>query len=330
MDVTDNFINYTGIDRDVFYSVGISPCLLTARQIAERADFITKKLCACEYGYVGYGRFVHGYKVMNRETCSALDDEVGNFLVDCTTRVRDFKKIVTHEHYHLIAAFLFGLIEAVSRQHGQMKKDRRRFDVNPLLLSGSLSTPSFSSSSSSSSSTEEPTLSAAIKHRVEKECKRAQNEKRSRPVVGNVQRRLSNDTGTIMVPLGFSERYISEVATVAKLTEYTDIAKRHRDQLFAQTKEMRKRFSEEALQAENIGRNINDISTAYSEFLRILASQSDNVREINETAKEAVEEVTETAEMLGLTLERSKSHNVGMITFYLVLGILLLFIDWIS
>ena len=123
---------------------------------------------------------------------------------------------------------------------------------------------------------------------------------------------------------------MSEVASSSKLKEYDAIATSHRNKSLKDTRDLRKKFSQEAEEALNIGRNISDISETFTEFLAILASQQEDVQEIHDAAKVAADEVGETERELALTLERSKSHNMTMISLYVILGLVVLLFDLIS
>lgn len=336
MDVTNVFRELTsssGPDRNALLLT--NPLLLAAMRALERIERMRTKLAETDYTYVDYDRFLRRGGViggMSQEKREMLDMEVQTFLIECTTSLKEFKRLTgannsdgsKGEHFSQISGFLFDRLHALSTAFTQMKRRHRRYNVNPMRLFGDMQ------------ARDDPALNTVVAAaspppKAQKGSKANSNATSEGASISSSLSSSSAGSGEGGgVAADFAERYTSEVATTAKLREYDRIASNHREKYLRETKELRNKFSQEAMEAESISRNINDIGDAFTEFLAVLASQQESVQEIHEAAQVAREEVSETAQELNLTLERSKSHNATMISIYVGLTLLLLFIDWIS
>jgi len=127
-----------------------------------------------------------------------------------------------------------------------------------------------------------------------------------------------------------AERYESEIATISKMKEYTDISLTQKEKLFQQNRQMRHKFSEEVLEAKKLENTVSTISSMISEFLEILQSQSETVQDMHKAGKDATAHVEQVDEELVLTIQRTQSHSTMMISVIVFFSILLIFLDYLT
>jgi hypothetical protein len=296
--------------------------LQTAVRVLQRVTEMEERIAQVHYAYVDFDKYLRRGGVeaggMTAAARASFDGEVQAFLVRCTASLKEFKRVAAgSEHYMQVSLFLLDRLHGVSGAFTRMKKQQRQYDVDPIKLLTVMEgreDGKFRDVVSSSSA-------SSHKH-AQAEAKRASAKDKKAPG--------GTDASGASVPPDFADRYVSEVASSSKLKEYDAIATSHRSKYLNETRDLRKKFSQEAEEALNIGRNISDISETFTEFLAILASQQEDVQEIHDAAKVAADEVGETERELALTLERSKSHNMTMISLYIILGLIVLFFDLIS
>jgi len=132
------------------------------------------------------------------------------------------------------------------------------------------------------------------------------------------------------IPKSFASRYEGELGPPSKIAEYSNIAKSHRIELLKETKYLRQKFSHDLQQANDIEKTVNSISNMLGEFVRILQSQSGTVEDAHTTSKAATRNITQTADELLLTIERSQSHQRNIVVITILLALLLLFLDFIT
>ena len=129
---------------------------------------------------------------------------------------------------------------------------------------------------------------------------------------------------------GFADRYVSEVAPPKQLQVYVGFAEQHKKLLERENRELRERFSEELLEAEEVEKSVQSIAVLMSEFSRMISVQSSDVDFVHQSAKSSTEFVKETEMQLDLTIDRSKSSQRNMIIVTLGLAILLLILDYLT
>jgi len=127
-----------------------------------------------------------------------------------------------------------------------------------------------------------------------------------------------------------AERYESEIATLSKMKEYKDISSKQKDKLFHQNRMMRQKFSEEVLEAKKLEKTVSTISCMISEFLEILQSQSETVKDMHKAGKDATAHVEQVDEELVLTIQRTQSHSSMMISIIVFFSVLLILIDYLT
>ena len=111
---------------------------------------------------------------------------------------------------------------------------------------------------------------------------------------------------------------------------YVGFAEQHKKLLERENRELRERFSEELLEAEEVEKSVQSIAVLMSEFSRMISVQSSDVDFVHQSAKSSTEFVKETEMQLDLTIDRSKSSQRNMIIVTLGLAILLLILDYLT
>lgn len=133
----------------------------------------------------------------------------------------------------------------------------------------------------------------------------------------------------IVVSNDFSARYTAEVAPPSKLRDYEQFAMQHRNELFAESKQLSEKYSEELEEATRIEQTAASIASMMNEFVFILRSQSILVEDVHESSKMATQHVKDTDEQLLLTLDRSKTYRTSMIVLIIGMAAFLLFLDFV-
>ena len=133
----------------------------------------------------------------------------------------------------------------------------------------------------------------------------------------------------IVVSNDFAERYTAEVAPPSKLRDYEQFAMQHRNELFAESKQLSEKYSEELEEATRIEQTASSIASMMNEFVYILRSQSILVEDVHESSKMATQHVKDTDEQLLLTLDRSKTYRTSMILLIIGMAAFLLFLDFV-
>lgn len=72
---------------------------------------------------------------------------------------------------------------------------------------------------------------------------------------------------------------------------------------------------------------INSLHYMMNEFINILQSQEDEVLNIHQTSKNITSSVNETEKELNLTIERSKSYQMTIVSVIIGLSLFLLLLD---
>ena len=245
---------------------------------------------------------------------SNLGQEVAVFIAGALSDVNELRRVARHsapttsclQHYESILMQLTKRLERFGRNNREMHKERERRERNPFRLltapeSASVLSPQSSSSSSSSSSS----FSARQHHRTEPPTQKAKL-------------------------VGFAERYESEVAKPALLRRYDDFVTRQKAALLHEAAHLREVFNEELSLATSAEASVENIAVMLSEFMAILADQSEQVTEVNTYGKTAADTVKQTDAELQLTISRTESHSRNMAILAVCLGLMLLLLDWIT
>lgn len=128
----------------------------------------------------------------------------------------------------------------------------------------------------------------------------------------------------------FAQRYIDEIASQSKLTEYESVARKQKESLLKEARILKVRFSEEIRESQKMERTVGNISSMINEFSQLIEAQSGLVGTIAEVSQDTTASVKSTDAELLLTLERSQSQQYSMIFFILGMSFLLLLLDFLT
>jgi hypothetical protein len=125
----------------------------------------------------------------------------------------------------------------------------------------------------------------------------------------------------------FAERYEGEIAAPAKMKEYEAFAQKHRAALLAESKQLSHKYSEDLMDAYKMEETVTGVFTMLNEFVAVLQTQEELVRDVHGTSKAATAHVDDTDKELVLTLERSQSYQYSTVGLIIVLALFLLLLD---
>ena len=125
-------------------------------------------------------------------------------------------------------------------------------------------------------------------------------------------------------------KYEKEAGPTSKLKVYDSLAVKHKAALMKEASSMQVKFSEDLRNATQMERTVNQIGDLLTEFASILQSQSGQVEEVNDDAKQTEEHVQSSKLQLQLTIERSEKNQKSIVFLSVGLALLLLLLDWIE
>jgi hypothetical protein len=128
----------------------------------------------------------------------------------------------------------------------------------------------------------------------------------------------------------FVRRFEGQICSAETLRQYDSLAAQHKTSLLREAHLLHDRYSEDLLQAREMERSVNQVSTLLTEFATLLASQSETVHTVNEEAKVATSAVLASAGELQTTAERSETHGMSLAYLGFGLALLLLLLDFIT
>ena len=91
------------------------------------------------------------------------------------------------------------------------------------------------------------------------------------------------------------------------------LAVKHKAALMKEASSMQVKFSEDLRNATQMERTVNQIGDLPTEFASILQSQSGQVEEVNDDAKQTEEHVQSSKLQLQLTIERSEKNQKSIV-----------------
>ena len=292
-----------------------------------KAQDVDRQICANEAylskifeDFVGCNQLLGtGGSRLSAAERSNLGQEVAVFIAGALSDVNELRRVARHsapttsclQHYESILMQLTKRLERFGRNNREMHKERERRERNPFRLltapaSASALSPQSSSSSSSSSSFSSSSLSFPARRHDHAEPP--------------AQAKL----------VGFAQRYESEVAKPALLRRYDDFVTRQKAALLHEAAHLTEVFNEELSLATSAEASVENIAAMLSEFMAILADQSEQVTEVNTYGKTAADTVKQTDAELQLTISRTESHSRNMAVLAVCLGLMLLLLDWIT
>jgi esterase/lipase len=111
------------------------------------------------------------------------------------------------------------------------------------------------------------------------------------------------------------------------MKEYQQFASKFREELLSESKQMTIKYHEDLVEAHSMESTVTSLYSMMNEFINVLQSQEDHVVEIHETSKKTTTHVKETEKELLLTIERSKSYQMTIVSMIIGLAIFLLVLD---
>lgn len=125
----------------------------------------------------------------------------------------------------------------------------------------------------------------------------------------------------------FSERYQSEIAPPIKMKEYEQFASKYKEELLYESKQMTIKYHEELQETYNMESTITSLYSMMNDFITVLQSQEDIIIDIHDTSKKTTTYVKETDKELILTIDRSKSYQMTIVSMIIGLSLFLLLLD---
>lgn len=125
----------------------------------------------------------------------------------------------------------------------------------------------------------------------------------------------------------FNERYQSEIAPTKKLNQYKEFSLKYEKELLFESKQLQQRHTKELQEVNDMETTINSLHYMMNEFITILQSQEDEVLNIHQTSKNITSSVNEAEKELNLTIERSKSYQMTIVSVIIGLSLFLLLLD---
>jgi esterase/lipase len=114
------------------------------------------------------------------------------------------------------------------------------------------------------------------------------------------------------------------------MKEYQQFASKYREELLSESKQMTIKYHEDLLEAHSMESTVTSLYSMMNEFINVLQSQEDHVVDIHETSKKTTTHVQETDKELLLTIERSKSYQMTIVSMIIGLALFLLVLDGVT
>ena len=324
----------------------LSPFLLSACRIMKQIVGIEREMEHQSYAYIGYDQHLSGNSGMSDEDRFSFEDHIQRFVMTCASSIHELKvskelkmkKRLIEDHsigiedHHCVAVaeILFSRLGDLSKRFQSLSKERQRYDLNPLSLLCGLEggdTKDKAKAKARSTTTGRNPL-AGLGLGFGQDSTNSSSSGSSSSTSSSSSSSSSNNAKNPVVPKGFADRYVDEIAPPSKMKHYEEIAQSQKEQLFAESSCLHSKLSEDAREALDVERNINAISEDLSRFLDILASQQDDIQDVEQAANEAVEHVKETDVELKTTIARSESHTNTMIAIMMGMSFILLLLDY--
>lgn len=234
----------------------------------------------------------------------------------------------SRSHYQEIVAFVSTKLSAFTKQVQILHRERKRLSLDPLRIystdydvyddaDGNLLANTKAPQSRFSSLFDRSEGSTAATARGS----RAKKSYHSGAGKGSTDRHISTS---------FVAKYEKEAGPASKLKLYDSLAAKHKAALVKEASSMQVKFSEDLQNATQMERTVNQIGDLLTEFASILQSQSGQVEEVNDDAKQTEEHVKSSKSQLQLTIERSEKNQKSIVFLSVGLALLLLLLDWIE
>jgi hypothetical protein len=114
------------------------------------------------------------------------------------------------------------------------------------------------------------------------------------------------------------------------MKEYQQFAAKYKAELLSESKQMAIKYHDDLQEAHHMEATITSLYTMMNEFITVLQSQEESVIDIHDTSKKTTAHVKETEKELVLTIDRSKSYQMTIVSVILGLALFLLVLDAVT
>lgn len=127
-----------------------------------------------------------------------------------------------------------------------------------------------------------------------------------------------------------ADRYDGEIASISRMKQYKQVGESYKALLTKEAKDLSTQFSEELKIVRSVEGNVEQISSLLGEFLQIVQSQSHKVESIYDTGLSTTDLVKQADREMQKTIDNSRSYQWNMVVLSVFLAALLLVLDWIT
>ena len=325
-----------GQDR---HRIGASPFVLQSSQLLSKLLSFEHLVEATADAFVDYHRW-HPYKHMLCGEASNMTDndraefsqQIALFVTTFASEVRELRRSIAQarqqlgpaaaDHRDEVVAHLLDRLGSFTKMSQRMQKEREKYSLNPLALLTAADTLATAPSSSS--------LSARGGRGQETEFVSVFNKLDTAKAASAAIATAGASGAAAPLTQSFVDRYEAEIAPPVRLKEYQAIARKHKEVLLRESKDLQSQYSEDLKEAHKMETTVGHISRLLTEFVQILQAQRDSVDEVHTAGKQATDLVKDTDHELQLTIERSESHSRTMTLLAVGLAFLLLLLDYVT
>jgi len=338
------------------HRIGASPFALQSSQLLSKLLSFEHLVEATADAFVDYHRW-HPYKHMLCGEASNMTDndraefsqQIALFVTTFATEVRELRRSIAQarqqmgpsaaDHRDEVVAHLLDRLGSFTKMSQRMQKEREKYSLNPLALLTSADTLASAPSSSSSSSSGwgrrgQETEFASVFNKLDTGSAGTKAAMAAGAGAANAAATAAATAAAAAAPApltqSFVDRYEAEIAPPVRLKEYQAIARKHKEVLLRESKDLQSQYSDDLKQAHKMESTVGHISRLLTEFVQILQTQRDSVDEVHTAGKQATDLVKDTDHELQLTIERSESHSRTMTLLAVGLALLLLLLDWVT
>ena len=357
MDRTADFVSFSSSSGSRLSALTrtrcTSPFVLKASKILERLASFEQLLSQLYVDYVhdrrrmswrGSSGASSSSTRMSESDRKEFDQEITLFIAAVASELNDLKYMLgastsevtvdltwlqslapsSRAHDQEIVAFVSTKVSAFMKQVHFMNKERKRLSIDPLRLH-STDYDVYGGGEESDDNLLADT--AAPRGRFSSLFDRNDTKASARPSKFKLDIKSS---ASMQVSKSFVAKYEREAGPPSKLRLYDSLASKHKTVLMREASNMQVKFSEGLQNATSMERTVNQIGELLTEFATILQSQSGQVEEVNDDAKQTEEHVKSSKSQLQLTIERSEKNQKSIVLLSVGLALLLLLLDWIE
>jgi hypothetical protein len=342
-----------------------SPFILKASMVLGKLSSFEEVLSKVYMEYVDYHKYMPVRRTrlnhqdgttMSKSERDELQQEITVFIAAVASELNDLKYMLgasetlvtvdltwlqslspsSRTHYQEILAFISTRLSVFTKQVQRMHKERKRLSVDPFRIFSS-ENDVYGDEDASEDNILLPVKSSrgnTFSSLFDRTAGGSGGKSKGVGERNNSKRGLSNNAqlGRVSKDMtaSFVAKYEKEAATTTQLKQYDSLAAQHKIALVKEAAGMQVKFSKELQHATRMEGTINQIGELLTEFATILQSQSGQVGDVHDDAKQAQEHVQSSKAQLQLTIERSEKNQKSIIFLSTGLALLLLLLDWIE